>query len=516
MKNMISSLILITILLTACTTPSATGPVEATVPGIPSTTLQPTLDMESLVEMTATPEIQVKPFSLRDNFADLAVVNDYTLAVKKLAGKSDLAIDASAYSPDGRYVAYGGCTGNWSGHCQNDTFGPSDSFIYILDARTSEVVASLPENKTTISGLSFSRDGNKLAYATSPAKVAVWDIPSGSVDIVLWQKDDGSSYGKVAFSPNMDSVAFVFDEYLYVWAYPGGELLTQSPAFWYALDFPQFSADGKRLAVFTQNYGKALAVYDTDTWQVISQITTPGDGAHRAALSPDGSLLVTVEGKDAADIYLWDADTGEQVGILDEPLDAILAMTFTPDGQLLFVSGYSLVPGQEDTFSVWDIAHRQYLGGMIFENEPSRIFFSADGMTFFDNTHLWAPADEDILTARQVLEDYNDALLRGDYDTAAAFFLDSEDTLAWYEEAGYDTSDIPAMLAAVCASSAEMCLPFKTVRNGGLDRWGDYEFFVQRENPDGSIYIDGNGYLHIWLSVVKDADGNFKVSGYPF
>jgi hypothetical protein len=72
------------------------------------------------------------------------------------------------------------------------------------------------------------------------------------------------------------------------------------------------------------------------------------------------------------------------------------------------------------------------------------------------------------------------------------------------------------MLAAVCASSAEMCLPFKTIRNGGRDRWGDYEFFVQRENPDGSIYVDPGGYIHIWLNVVKDADGNFKISGYPF
>ncbi len=516
MLKIISSLFILVILVSACATPVATEPVAATVPGAASVTLQPTGASDLPVEMTATPGIQVKPFNLRDDFADLAVVNDYTLAVQKLAGKSDMAIDATAYSPDGRYVAYGGCTGNWTGHCQNDVFGPSDSFIYILDARTSELVASLPENKTTISGLSFSRDGNKLAYATSPAKVAVWDIPSGSIDIVLWQKDDGSSYGKVAFSPNMDSVAFVFDEYLYVWAYPGGELLTQSPAFWYALDFPQFSADGKRLAVFTQNYGKALAVYNTETWQVISQITPPGDGAHRAAFSPDGLQLVTVEGKDGSDIYLWDADTGEQVGILDEPLEAILAMTFTPDGQLLFVSGYSTIPGQEDTFSVWDMANRQYLGGMIFENEPSRIFFSADGLTFFDNTHLWAPADEDILNARQVLVDYNDALLRGDFDAAAALFLDSADTLAWYEEEGYDTSDIPAMLAALCASSAEMCLPFKTVRNGGLDRWGDYEFFVQRANPDGSLYVDPDGFVHIWLSVMKDADGDLKVVGYPF
>jgi WD40 repeat protein len=516
MLRIVSSLFILVFLVSACATPVASVSVAATLPGGGSATLQPTGEIDLPVEMTATPEIQVKPFTLRESFADLAVVIDYTLAVEELAGKSGLAIDATAYSPDGRYVAYGGCTGNWTGHCQNDVFGPSDSFIYILDARTSELVASLPENKTTISGLSFSRDGNKLAYATSPFKVAVWDIPSGTIDIVFSQEDDGSSYGKVAFSPNMDSVAFVFDEYLYVWAYPGGELLTQSPAFWYALDFPQFSADGRRLAVFTQNYGKALAVYDTDTWQVISQITPPGSGAHRAALSPDGSLLASVEGKDGSDIYLWDTDTGEQVGILDEPLEAILAMTFTPDGQLLFVSGYSTTSGQEDTFSVWDMANRQYLGGMIFENEPSRIYFSADGLTLFDNTHLWAPADEGILTARQVLEDYNDALLRGDYDAAAALFLDSADTMAWYEEAGYDTSDIPAMLAAVCASSMEKCLPFKAVRNGGLDRWGDYEFFVQRANPDGSLYVDPDGFVHTWLNVMKDAEGNMKVAGYPF
>ena len=474
--------------------------------------------MESPQAATATPEIPVKEFNLRDNFTDLAAVNEYRHEIGALAGKpfAELAIDIVAYSPDGRYVAYGGCTGNWTGHCQNDVFGPSDSFIYILDARTSEVVASLPENKTSISGLSFSSDGNKLAYATSPAKVAVWDIPSGSVDIVFWQKDDGSSYGKVAFSPNMDSVAFVFDEYLYVWAYPGGELLTQSPAFWYAVDFPQFSADGKRLAVFTQNYGKALAVYDTDTWQVISRVTTPGDGARRVAFSKDGRLLATTEGEEVPISIYGMRIPVEQLAILEEPLGSITAMSFTPDEELLFVSGYSITDGFEDTFSVWDMANNQYLGGMIFENDASRIYFSADGLTFFDGTNLWAPADESILAARQVLEDYNAALVRGDYDAAAALFLDADYVLAWYEEAGYDTSNIPDMLAALCASSTEMCLPFKAIRNGGLNRWGEYEFFVQRANPDGSIYVDPDGYVHIWLNVVKDADGDLKVIGYPF
>jgi dipeptidyl aminopeptidase/acylaminoacyl peptidase len=308
MKKLLPGLLLVIMLLSACSTPYATGPVGGTATGATGVTIQPEVQSTPTAEITATPGIpEPQPIS-RNNFNELANNINYTTKVGELAGKSyaELAISIVAYSPDGRYVAFGGCTELWSGHCQNDVFGPSDSFLYILDAETEELVSDVPERKTTISGLSFSRDGNKLAYATSPFKVAVWDIPSGTTDIVFSQEEDGSSYGKVAFSPNSDSVAFVFDEYLYVWSYPEGKLLTKSPAFWYAVDFPQFSADGKKLAIYTQNYGRELAVYDTDTWRIITHIVMPGSGAHRAAFSDDGRLIASAEGVGNADVYLWD------------------------------------------------------------------------------------------------------------------------------------------------------------------------------------------------------------------
>jgi WD40 repeat protein len=517
MKKLISGLILIAILITACTAPSATGPVERTVTGATGDTLQPVAEVTPTLHVTVTPGTIIPQPISRNNFSELANNINYTAKIGELAGKSyaELAISIVAYSPDGRYVAFGGCTELWSGHCQNDVFGSSDSFIYVLDAVTAELVSDVPEKKTTISGLSFSRDGNKLAYATSPFKVAVWDIPSGTTDIVFSQEKDGSSYGKVAFSPNSDSVAFVFDEYLYVWSYPEGKLLTKSPAFWYAVDFPQFSADGKKLAVYTQNYGRELSIYDTGTWRIITRIVMPGNGAHRAAFSADGRLVASAEEAENADVYLWDADTGKQIGQLDVSLVNVTAMGFTPDSKLLFITGYPTDIFETESYSIWDMTEQKHLGGLIAENEASRIYFSEDGMTFFDGLSLWGAPDKALLAARQVMKDYLLALNTGDYETAAGLFLTEDYVLKWYSDAGYDTSDIPLMLQAVCAAPEQLCMTLDTVMYSGISYYDMYLFMVQFKKPDGSMYISEDGYRNIWVNVSRDADGNFKVSGYP-
>ena len=74
--------------------------------------------------MTATPEMILPQPINPNNFHDLARNISYTDKVGELAGKSyaELAIDIVAYSPDGRYVAFGGCTELWTGHCQNAVF----------------------------------------------------------------------------------------------------------------------------------------------------------------------------------------------------------------------------------------------------------------------------------------------------------------------------------------------------------------------------------------------------------
>ena len=186
MKKILPGLFLVMMLISACSSPSAGGSVEKTVTGATGDTLQPVAEATPTLEMTATPGIIIPQPINRNNFGELANNISYTTSVGELAGKpyAELAISIVAYSPDGRYVAFGGCTALWTGHCQNPDFGPSDSFLFVLDAVTAELVSDVPEKTTTISGLSFSRDGNKLAYATSPFKVAVWDIPSGTTDIV--------------------------------------------------------------------------------------------------------------------------------------------------------------------------------------------------------------------------------------------------------------------------------------------------------------------------------------------
>ena len=107
-------------------------------------------------------------------------------------------ISAAALSPDGTFLAVGGCSkpldedlrsGNIFCDGQDSTSPGGVPFLLILDASTEEVIAVIPENEaeTAIADLAFTPDGEKLIYAVHPGKFVVWDMNSGEVESILWE-----------------------------------------------------------------------------------------------------------------------------------------------------------------------------------------------------------------------------------------------------------------------------------------------------------------------------------------
>ena len=493
---------------------NAVDPTQGNPAGLATETAIPT----PIPELTPTPSPTPAPINFNaDNFSQFVQLRSYYTAEINQALGGDLlemSMSALAYSPDGRYIALGGCTQIASGPC-NDA-GSGESFLLILDAQTTKIVSRIPTKGVSITSLAFTSDGEKLIYAVFPARVLIWDITSGQVDRVVWDDGEKKDYPKIAVSSDGSMIAAAYLNRLLVWDGLSGELITEETAVRIGSTFPKFSFDGSRLAVFSAEYGTEITVYDTATWEKISSIHPPGNQTEIVAFSPDGKTIATAGYEEYAEILLWDVDSGAREAALVDTLKYVETLTFTPDGKLLLIAG--VATNTLEGISVWDYHEHRLLGYIADFMFPSRYLFSADGSSFITNDYvfpilyLWSLPDAEILAIRQTVVDFLDALNQGDYLSAAALFDPNEEDLAYFDSFGLDTANIPSLLEALCTQGIQPCLQVKDIPYLGIDYLNGYNLMVRFTAPDGSIYVDPFGESISYIFVTLDAAGGASVS----
>ena len=523
MRTSLTSLFIITILLTACGTPAAAPATQIQATSTQAATMAPSATPTPTASPTQAPSATPTPTAIPsnfgpDNFNQFVQVQTYRASIEKAVGMdiTDMRLDAIAYSLDGRYVAVGGCTGNWEGNCISDVYG-GNSFLYILDARTARIITTLPETKVTVTGMAFSSDGEKLVYATNPDRIIVWGVAAGKIEKVLWQHS-GDGYRRIAISPDGSQIADVDSNNLRVWDAASGKVLAQKPASNFGNKLPRFSADGSRLAVISNETGLEITIYDTATWEKAVVISLPGQHSGALAFSPDFKLLATAQGAGYSDVLLWDVGTGTQVGALKDPLwTEIDGLGFTPDGSLLLVSGTPTETAPyNQPFRVWDVSTRQELSGMTGpDNAFGKILFSSDGTAFMTGGTLWSLPDEKVLAVRQAFTDFANALNKGDYATAAGYYQPYVDDASYIKSQGVDPTDIPALLKFVCTQATRPCMPVREILYAGKDDVFDYGLLVRFSAPDGSVYKDADGYDTFWFYTDVNANGKIIFNTLP-
>jgi WD40 repeat protein len=454
------------------------------------------------------------------NFSDFVQVTAYAPAIEARLGRSmlDMRVDAEVLSPDGRYVAIGGCTVNKSGSCTSSN-SEGDSFLYLLDARTGVIAEELPVTDTSIASLAFTSDGKKLIYAVKPVRIVVWDLSVGAAERIIYKNVNIHAYPDVAVSPDDSMIAAVFDDQLMVWS-TDGDLLAQKPAIAWSHYLPQFSPDGRFLAVCSRDGGRQVTIYDTADWHRISSINPPGLQTSLFVFTPDSGLLLTAQDAKNTDILFWDTANGEAAGSIDVPFDNILTAVFPPGGGLLLVSGLTSGGGLYDSIAVWDFASREQLGTVHSMFFPDRIQFSADGSSFlyfyWPFAYLWSLPDENAAAARRSAEGFLSALREGDYGGAASLLRMSDENAAYFDSIGLNSSDASAVLESLCSASAQPCrMPLEEILYEGIQDDGMYAFLLNMTAPDGSTYTDARGDEVFNLYVEKDGDGHMRVTVLP-
>jgi WD40 repeat protein len=305
------------------------------------------------------------------HWADYLLIQDYWPAIKAKmgpqVGEAFQSVYTIDYSPTGNYVAVSGCDKvkmdmidmhtPAMAYCEADLGGAvkvANAYAFILDARTGEIVATLPPTgtQTTVQCLQFSHDGKSLAYGTNSAQLAVWDIASGSIESEIPQAPSILDWFPhcAAFSPDDRIMAVNYGTFTKIWDRASKTFLANilEPGWPYAL----FSADGKTL----QLGAPPDIYYRTSDWTKISSMWDTGyDNLEVADYSPDLTLeadevITASQAGQNEPIRIFNTMTGKIVQTLEGKWHNATMLKFTPDGRYLLRLGDPV--GQLD---VWEV-----------------------------------------------------------------------------------------------------------------------------------------------------------------
>jgi WD40 repeat protein len=217
------------------------------------------------------------------------------------------------------------------------------SQVKVFDATTGQAMLTIPVGPP-IWELALSPDGKLLATGGAGGATRVWDATTGHE---LFRLNDPTitTYG-ITFSKDGKRIATGDSDAARVWdASTGAMLLTlkgHSDEVWGVA----FSPDGKRLA--TASLDSTARVWDLATGRTVLTLTNHTDGVYGIAYSPDGTRLATASRDGTAKI--WDAGTGQELSTLKGHTSTLTRVAFSPDGKRLVSAS------QDRTIKFWDVA----------------------------------------------------------------------------------------------------------------------------------------------------------------
>jgi len=272
-----------------------------------------------------------------------------------------------AISPDGTQLAAG---------------TTDDHELLLLESASGDLIRALKGHKDTITSVSFSPDGGRVATGSLDGTSRVWDVQTGSEVLALGERGRMSH---VAFSPDGKQLLTGSGEegIAQLWDAATGKAIIEFKGHRGAVSALAFSPDGSHVAIGCLD-GTAR-IWNPSTGQQTAMLQGHEAGITAVRFSRDGTRVAT-SSYDTS-VRLWDALTGRLLSCLKGHTLEIDDLAFWPDGERLVTCSL------DGTVRLWNAAsastppynYSLFRTSVAFSPDGTRVVSSHP----FTSTRLW-------------------------------------------------------------------------------------------------------------------------------
>jgi len=280
-----------------------------------------------------------------------------------------------AYSPDGKRIVGGLCSGNvngavtlwnadtgvreWTQRCEDVVTsvafspdgtrvagGTDDGYVDVWNTRAFELERSHKSHQDRVTSIAFSPDSKRIISGSCDKTLHTFGANDGVCEWVLRGHSGGVT--SVAFSPDgTHIVSSSYDKTLRLWSAHDGECKQVFKGLEDMARSVAFSSDSEWIVSGSDDGSVKIWSVDGVPWTLGLRDERGSYGVTSVAISPNRDLIASGSRNG---VKIWDTDTGTCVRALQGHSDWVNGVAFSPDGT--HVASCS----DDGSVKVWNVA----------------------------------------------------------------------------------------------------------------------------------------------------------------